>query len=91
MPRRLLDRFSHVVVAVKVKDIGDQVERVLVVLYLCIQAREVEPVGQVFFVDFAEVLVAAGRYELAWPSALFAVVLSTQASTTSGARDDRMI
>jgi hypothetical protein len=59
MPRRLLNRFPHVVVAVKVKDIGDQVERVLVVLDLGVQAREVEPVGQVFLVDFAEVLVAA--------------------------------
>jgi hypothetical protein len=59
MPRRLLDCFPHVVVTVKVKDIGDKVERVLVVLYLSIQAREVEAVGQVFLVDFAEVFVAA--------------------------------
>lgn len=64
MPRRLLDCFPHVVVAVKVEHIGDEVERVLIVLDFGVEAREVEAVGQVLLVYLAEVLVAPGRYEL---------------------------
>lgn len=64
MPRRFLNLLAHLVVAVEVEDIGDEVEGILVVLDLGVEASEVEAVGEVLFVDFAEVLVAAGRYEL---------------------------
>jgi hypothetical protein len=59
MPRRLLNLFPHIVVAVEVEDIRDEVEGILVVLDFGIEARQVEAVGEVFFVDLAEVLVAS--------------------------------
>lgn len=64
MARRLLDLLPHVVVAVEVEDIGDKIERILVVLDFGVQAREIEAVGQVLFVDLAEVLVAPRGYKL---------------------------
>ena len=64
MPGRLLNGFSHLIVAIKVEYVCDQVESILVVLNLCIEACEVESVGKVVFVDLAEVLVATGRDEL---------------------------
>lgn len=64
MPRRLLYLLAHLIFAVKVEDVGNEVERILIVLHFGVQAREVETIGQVFLVDFAKVLVAAGGYEL---------------------------
>lgn len=64
-----LDRLAHVVVAVEVEDVGDQVQRMLVVVYLGVETREVEAVGYVFFVDFAKVFVSSRRYEL-WMAGL---------------------
>jgi hypothetical protein len=64
MPCGLLDRLAHVIVAVEVEDVGNEVECILVVLDFGVQAREVKAVGQVFFVDFAEVFVSAGGDEL---------------------------
>jgi hypothetical protein len=55
--RRLLYLFPHIIVAVEVEDVGYEVERILVVLDFSVEAREVETVGEVFFVDFAEILV----------------------------------
>lgn len=60
----LFDRLAHVVFAVQVEDIGDQVERVLVVVDFGVEARQVEAVGDVFFVDLAKVFIATRRYEL---------------------------
>jgi hypothetical protein len=57
MPRRLLDLFPHIVIAVEVEDIRYEVEGILVVLNFRVKASQVESVGKVFFVDFAEVLV----------------------------------
>lgn len=57
VPRRLLNLLAHLIVAVEVEDVGDEVEGILVVLDLGVQPREVEAVGQVLFVDLAEVLV----------------------------------
>lgn len=68
MPRRLLNLLPHIVVAVVVENIGDEIERILVVLDVCVQAREVEPVSQVVLVDFAKVFVAARGDELCGPS-----------------------
>lgn len=59
MAGRLLDGLSHLVIAVEVEDIGDKVEGILIVLDLGVEARQVEAVGQVVFVDLAEVLVAS--------------------------------
>ena len=60
----LLDLFSHLVIAVKIEDIGDEVKGVLVVLDIGVEAGQVEAVGEVVFVDFAEVLIASGGDEL---------------------------
>lgn len=65
MPRGLFDLFSHVIVAVKVEDVGDQVEGVLVVLDLGVETREIEAIRQVFLVDLTKVLVSPRGYKLA--------------------------
>lgn len=59
MPRRLLYLLSHVVVAVKVEDVCYEIKRILVVLNFGVQAREVEAIGEVLFVDFTKVFVAS--------------------------------
>ena len=59
MPRRLLNLLPHVVVAVEVEDVRYEIECILVVLDFRVEARQVEAVGEVFFVDLAEVLVAS--------------------------------
>lgn len=62
---RLLDGLAHVIVTIEVEDVGDQVERILIVLDFGVQAREVEPICEVLLVDLAEVLVTSGGDELA--------------------------
>ncbi len=57
MPCRFLNLLSHIVVAVEVEDISHQVEGILVVLNVSVEAREVEAVGEVVFIDFAKVFV----------------------------------
>jgi len=64
MPRRLLDLFPHLIVAVEVKHIGDEIERILIVLDLGVEASEVEAICQVVLVNLAKVLVSAGGDEL---------------------------
>lgn len=59
MSSRLLDLLSHLIVAFQVEDVGDEVERILVILDFRIEICEIETVCEVFFVDFAEVLVAS--------------------------------
>jgi hypothetical protein len=59
MPSRLLYGFSHLIVAVQVEHVRDEIQRILVVLHLRIEPREVEPVRQVILVDLAKVLVAS--------------------------------
>jgi hypothetical protein len=61
---RLFDCFAHVIFAVKVKDVCDEIKSILVVLNLGVETREIETVCQVLLVDLAEVLVSAGRNEL---------------------------
>lgn len=61
---RLLYGFSHVIVAVEVEDIGDQIEGILIVLDFRVKAGQVETIGKIVLVDLAEVLVAARRDEL---------------------------
>jgi hypothetical protein len=57
MPRRLFYLLPHIIVAVEVEDIRYQVEGVLVVLDFGVEAREVEAVGEVLFVNLAKVFV----------------------------------
>jgi hypothetical protein len=59
MPRRLFYLLPHIIVAVEIENIGYKVERVLVVLYFRVETCEVEAIGEVLFVDFAEVLVSS--------------------------------
>jgi hypothetical protein len=59
MSCRLLDLFPHIIVAVEVEHVRYEVECILVVLNFGIQASEVEAIGEVFFVDFAEVFVSS--------------------------------
>jgi hypothetical protein len=64
---RFLNLFAEVIVGIEVENIGHQVQRILIVGNLGVQASKVEAIGQVFFVDFAKVLVAAGGDELRAP------------------------
>lgn len=64
MAGRLFDCFTHVVFAVKVEDVCDEIKSILIVLNLGVEAGEIETVCQVLLVDLAEVLVSAGRNEL---------------------------
>ena len=64
MPSRLLNLLPHIVIAVKVKDISNKIEGVLVVLNIGIESSQVEAVREVVFIDFAEVLIASRRDEL---------------------------
>ena len=60
----LFNLFTHIIVAVEVEDVGDEVKGILVVLNVGVEACQVEAVGEVVFVDFAKVFVTAGGYEL---------------------------
>lgn len=64
MPGRLFNRLAHLILAVEVKHIRHQVQRILVVLYFGVEASQVEAVHKVLFVDFAKVFIAARRDEL---------------------------
>jgi hypothetical protein len=59
MAGRLLNLLAHIIVAVKVEDVGHEVERILVVLNFGVQTRQIEAIRQVLLVDFAKVLVAS--------------------------------
>jgi hypothetical protein len=58
VPGRLLNGLTHLIVALEIEDIGDEIQCVLVILNLGVETRQVEPIGKVVLVDFAEVLVA---------------------------------
>lgn len=59
MTGRLLNLLSHLVITIEIEHIGDEIECVLVILDVGVEAREVEAVREVVFVDFAEVFVTA--------------------------------
>lgn len=56
---RLLDLLPQIIVGIKVENVGHQVQSILVVGDLGVQAREVESVCQVILVDFAEVFISS--------------------------------
>ena len=64
MPGRLLNLVTHIIITVEVKDVSDKIKSVLVVLNVCIESRQIEPVCEIVFVDFAIVFVASRRDEL---------------------------
>ena len=64
MPGTLLDLLAHILVDFHVEDIGHEIQSILVVLHFRIEACEVEAVREVVLVNFAEVFIAAGGYEL---------------------------
>ena len=64
MPRRLLDLFPHIIVAVEIENVRYQIEGILVVLHFGVQAGKVEAVGKILFVNLAKIFVSPGRYEL---------------------------
>lgn len=64
MSCRLLDLLPHIIVAVEVEDVGDQVQCVLVILDIGVEAREVEAVRQVILVNLAEIFVSSRGDEL---------------------------
>lgn len=64
VPSRFLDCLAHLIITVEVEDICDEVKCVLVVLDLGIESSQVESVGEVVLVDFAEVLISPRRYKL---------------------------
>ena len=58
MSCRLLNLLSHLFIAVKVEDVCDQIQCILVILDFGVQIREVESIGKIFLVDLAEVFVS---------------------------------
>lgn len=66
MPCRFLNCFSHLIITVQVENICDKIQCILVVLNFGVQARQVESVSKVIFVNLAEVFIASRRYELGY-------------------------
>lgn len=64
MTSRLLDLLSEIIVGIKVENVGYQVQSILVVRNLGVQAREVESVGQIVLINFAEVFISPRRDKL---------------------------
>ena len=64
MPRRLLYLLAHLVIAVEVEHVSDEVQSILIVCDVRVQAGEVEAVCQVVFIDFAKVLITPRRDKL---------------------------
>lgn len=88
---RFLDLLTKVVVRIEVENVGHEVQCILIVRDLGVKAGKVETIGQVFLVDFAKVLVSAGRNELgkkvrlgSWKSNFVGIALSQ--GTHRGAR-----
>jgi hypothetical protein len=59
MARRPLNMVARLVVAVEVEHVRDQVQCMLVVLHLGIEACQVEAVREVVLVNLAKVLIAS--------------------------------
>ena len=59
MPCTFLNLLAHIIVDLHVEDIRHEIQRILIVLYLRIEARKIEPISQIILVDLAEVLIAS--------------------------------
>ena len=64
MSCRSFNGFSLFIVTLAVEHIRNEIQGILVVLYFCVEAGEIESVGEVVFVDIAEVFIASRVYEL---------------------------
>lgn len=64
MTSRLLDLLPQIIVGIKIENVGHQVQSILVVGNLSVQAREVESVCQIVLIDFAEVFISPRRDKL---------------------------
>lgn len=65
MSSGFLNLLSEVIVGIQVENIRHQVQRILIILNLCVQARQVEAVRKVFLVDLAKVFISSRRDKLA--------------------------
>lgn len=61
---RAFNFLTHLVIAIVIKDVSDQVQSVLVMLNVDIETCKIEAVGDIVFVDLAKVFVATGCNEL---------------------------
>lgn len=59
VPGRTLNGLAHIIVAVEVENIRHQIEGILVVLDLGVEAGQVKAICQVVLVDLAKVFVAS--------------------------------
>jgi len=59
MACRLLNLLAHIIVAIEIEDVRHEVECILVVLDFRVKACQVEPIGEVFFVNLAKVFVSS--------------------------------
>ena len=64
MPCAFLDLLAHIIVDFHVEDIGHKVQGILVVLDFRVKPCEVEAIGEIVLVDFAEVFISARGDEL---------------------------
>lgn len=64
MSGRLLDRLPHIVLALNVEHVRDEIESILIVLDFGVEGCQVETIGEVLLVYIAEVLVSAGVNKL---------------------------
>lgn len=62
--RRFLNLLAQVIIRIEIENIRHEIERILIVGHLGVQAGQVEAIGQVFFVNLAEILIATRRNEL---------------------------
>jgi hypothetical protein len=54
----LLDLLAEIIVGIQVENVGHEVKRILVVRDLGVEAREVEAIGQIIFIDLTKVLIS---------------------------------
>ena len=59
MPGRFLNLFSHIIVTIQVKDIGDEVKSVLIILDIRVESSQVEAVRKIVFVNLAEIFITS--------------------------------
>ena len=58
MSGALLYLLTHLIVDLHVKDIGNEVERILVVLNFGIETGQVETISEIVLIDFTEVFIS---------------------------------
>lgn len=59
MSCRFLNRLSHIIFAIQVEYIRDEVQSMLIVVDFGLKPSEVETVGQIFFIYLAKVFISS--------------------------------